>query len=144
MAAARSIARPNPANPRGVNVFGHIIEITESGDDHTSLEFSWEVFLLAGDPSGGRLVTELNQLKTDSAYYAGYANAADLSPIGSPDNIGFDRAGNLWIVTDGAQPNGGNDGCWVTPDRGSEPRSLAAVHERPGGLRSVWLSILSG
>ena len=24
-----------------------------------------------------------------------------LSPIGSPDNIGFDASGNLWIVTDG-------------------------------------------
>jgi secreted PhoX family phosphatase len=124
---------PNPANPRGANVFGHIIEMAESGDDHTSLEFSWEVFLLAGDPSGGRLVTDLNQLKTDSAYYAGYGNAAELSPIGSPDNIGFDRAGNLWIVTDGAQPNGGNDGCWVTPTVGPNRGRLQQFMSGPVG-----------
>jgi secreted PhoX family phosphatase len=53
---------PNAANPRGANNFGHIIEIAEAGDDHTSLEFSWDVFLLAGDPSGGRLITDLNQV----------------------------------------------------------------------------------
>ena len=62
-------------------------------------------------------------MKADSAYYAGYAKAAELSPIGSPDNIGFDPAGNLWIVTDGAQPDGANNGCWVCP---TPARSAAA------------------
>lgn len=124
---------PNPANPRSVNVSGHIIEITEAGDDHTALEFSWEVFLLAGDPSGGRLVTELDQVKPDSAYYAGYANATDLSPIGSPDNIGFDRAGNLWIVTDGSQPHGGNNGCWATPTTGPNRGRLQQFMSGPVG-----------
>jgi len=114
---------PNIANPRGANPWGHIIEIQEAGDDHTALEFHWEVFLLAGDPAGGRLVTNLADLapgrvSARDAYYAGYTNAADLSPIGSPDNIGFDPAGNLWIVTDGTQPNGNNDGCWVCPTAG--------------------------
>lgn len=124
---------PNAANPRGANAFGHIIEIREAGDDHTSLEFSWEVFLLAGDPSGGRLITDLSQVKTDSAYYAGYANAADLSPIGSPDNIGFDNAGNLWIVTDGTQPNGANDGCWVCPTTGPNRGRLQQFMSGPVG-----------
>jgi secreted PhoX family phosphatase len=124
---------PNAANPRGPNAFGHIIEIRESNDDHTSLEFSWEVFLLAGDPSGDRLITDLNQVKVDSAYYAGYAKAADLSPIGSPDNIGFDRAGNLWMVTDGVQPNGANDGCWVCPTSGPERGRLQQFMSGPLG-----------
>lgn len=124
---------PSPANPRGANLFGHIIEITEARDDHTALEFSWEVFLLAGDPSGGRLITDLNQVKSDSAYYAGYANAADLSPIGSPDNVGFDRAGNLWMVTDGAQPNGANNGCWATPIAGPNRGRLQQFMSGPLG-----------
>ncbi|MDY6946313.1 MAG: PhoX family phosphatase [Pseudomonadota bacterium] len=124
---------PNAANPRGANAFGHIIEIAEAGDDHTALEFSWQVFLLAGDPSGGRLITDLSQVKADSAYYAGYANAADLSPIGSPDNIGFDTAGNLWIVSDGAQPAGGNDGCWVTPTIGPNRGRLQQFMSGPLG-----------
>jgi secreted PhoX family phosphatase len=124
---------PNAANPRGRNDFGHIVEIREANDDHTALEFAWEVFLLAGDPSGGRLITDLNQVKTDSAYYAGYAKAADLSPIGSPDNVGFDAAGNLWIVTDGTQPNDNNDGCWVCPTTGPERGRLQQFMSGPVG-----------
>jgi secreted PhoX family phosphatase len=124
---------PNVANPRGPNAFGHVIEIREANDEHTSLEFSWEVFLLAGDPSGDRLITDLSQVKTDSAYYAGYAKAAELSPIGAPDNIAFDAAGNLWIVTDGAQPNGTNDGCWVCPTTGPERGRMQQFMSGPVG-----------
>ncbi len=124
---------PNAANPRGANAFGHIIEIREAGDDHTAREFSWEAFLLAGDPAGGRLITDLAQVKTESAYYAGYSNAAELSPIGSPDNIGFDNAGNLWMVTDGTQPNGNNDGCWVCPTTGPDRGRLQQFMSGPVG-----------
>ena len=86
---------PNIANPRGENQWGHIIEIREDGDDHTAREFHWEVFLLAGDPAGGKLLTNLSDLvpgrvTARDTYYAGYPHAADLSPIGSPDNVGFD------------------------------------------------------
>lgn len=124
---------PNGANPRGPNAFGHIIEIREARDDHTALEFSWEVFLLAGDPSGDRLITDLSQVQANSAYYAGYANGAELSPIGSPDNIGFDPAGNLWIVSDGAQPGGGNNGCWVCPTSGPDRGRLQQFMSGPVG-----------
>ncbi len=123
----------NPANPRGANRYGHIIEIREAGDEHTALEFSWEVFLLAGDPAGNALVTELQQMRPDSAYYAGYPHAADLSPIGSPDNVGFDRAGNLWIVTDGEQPRGANNGCWACPTAGPERGRLQQFMSAPVG-----------
>ncbi|GFE88361.1 PhoX family protein [Steroidobacter agaridevorans] len=125
--------RPNAANPRGANNFGHIIEIAEAGDDHTSLEFSWEVFLLAGDPSGDRLITDLGRIKPDSVYYAGYANAEDLSPIGSPDNIGFDRAGNLWMVTDDTQPGVSNNGCWAMPTTGPNRGRLQQFMSGPVG-----------
>jgi secreted PhoX family phosphatase len=109
---------PNAANPRGANQYGHIIEMREAGDDHTAREFTWEVFLLAGDPAGGKHISDLRDVRTESTYYAGYTNVADLSPIGSPDNIGFDNAGNLWIVTDGKQPRGTNDGCYACPTAG--------------------------
>lgn len=124
---------PNAANPRGPNAFGHIIEIHEANDDHTALEFSWEVFLLGGDPSGDRLITDMSQVKADSVYYAGFGKSAELSPIGSPDNIGFDPAGNLWIVSDGAQPNGGNNGCWVCPTSGPERGRLQQFMSGPVG-----------
>ena len=121
------------ANPRGANPFGHIVEIREAGDDHTAREFSWEVFLLGGDPAGGRLVTDLTQVRQDSAYYAGYSKADELSPIGSPDNVGFDRDGNLWIVTDGPQPRGSNDGCWVCPTDGPQRGRLQQFMSGPVG-----------
>jgi secreted PhoX family phosphatase len=124
---------PDAANPRGANQYGHIIEMREAGDDHTALEFSWEVFLLAGDPAGGRHLTDLRNVQTDSTYYAGYANVADLSPIGSPDNVGFDNAGNLWIVTDGRQPRGTNDGCWVCPTTGPARGRLQQFLSGPVG-----------
>jgi secreted PhoX family phosphatase len=126
------------ANPRAPNPWGHIIEIREQRDDHTALTFSWEVFLLAGDPAGGRLVTDLKnlrpgQLDANSTYYAGYPHAADLSPIGSPDNVGFDPDGNLWIVTDGEQPDGSNNGCWVCPTAGPERGKLQRFLSGPIG-----------
>jgi uncharacterized protein len=124
---------PDRVNPRGANPFGHIVEIREAGDDHTAREFTWEVFLLAGDPAGGRLITDLTQVRPDSAYYAGYANADHLSPIGSPDNIGFDRGGNLWMVSDGPQPRGANDGCWVCPTAGPQRGRLQQFMSGPVG-----------
>ena len=129
---------PNIANPRGENQWGHIIEIREDGDDHTAREFHWEVFLLAGDPAGGKLLTNLSDLvpgrvTARDTYYAGYPHAADLSPIGSPDNVGFDPSGNLWIVTDGTQPNGNNDGCWVCPTAGPQRGRLQQFMSAPLG-----------
>jgi secreted PhoX family phosphatase len=121
------------ANPRGANPFGHIVEIREAGDDHTAREFSWEVFMLGGDPAGGHLITDLTQVRQDSAYYAGYAKADELSPIGSPDNIGFDRNGNLWIVTDGPQPRGSNDGCYACPTAGPQRGRLQQFMSGPIG-----------
>ena len=124
---------PNAANPRGANQFRSHHRDSRSGRRSHGAEFSWEVFLLAGDPSGGRLITDLSQVKPDSAYYAGYAKADDLSPIGSPDNIGFDRAGNLWMVTDGAQPGGSNNGCWVCPTAGPNRGRLQQFMSGPVG-----------
>lgn len=124
---------PNASNPRAANQFGHIIEIRETNDDHTSREFTWEVFLLAGDPAGGKLITDLNDVRVDSAYYAGYGKADELSPIGSPDNLAFDNAGNLWVVTDGRQPRNTNDGCWACPTTGPERGRLQQFMSGPIG-----------
>ncbi len=129
---------PNAANPRGKNDYGHIIEIREAGDDHTAREFSWEVFILAGDPKRGRLLTNIEDLQpgkvtSQDTYFAGYGKAAELSAIGSPDNIGFDLAGNLWIVTDGAQPQATNDGCFVCPTSGPDRGKLQQFMSGPIG-----------
>jgi secreted PhoX family phosphatase len=129
---------PNAANPRGENAYGHIIEIHEADDDHTAREFAWEVFILAGDPKRGRLITSVDELQPgkvgpQDTYFGGYAKASELSAMGSPDNLGFDLAGNLWIVTDGTQPQETNDGCWVCPTSGPERGKLRQFMSGPIG-----------
>jgi secreted PhoX family phosphatase len=111
------------ANPRDDNRWGHIIEIiegTDGGMDHTSVVFRWEMFMLCGDPSQQGGITELNDLTADEAYFAGF-DPSEVSPIAAPDNIVFDKIGNLWIATDG-QPSapgfGQNDGVFACPTEG--------------------------
>ena len=65
---------------RDPNPYGHIVRFEESAEDDT--RFSWDVFLLAGDPS------------YDSAV------PARQSAFGSPDGLWVDPDGRLWIQTD--------------------------------------------
>jgi uncharacterized protein len=96
------------ANPRPSNRTGHVIELTEANNDHAATSFSWELFLLAGDPAD------------ESTYFAGFDKAL-VSPIACPDNLTFDAAGNLWIATDGAfSPLKTNDGLFAVPTEGAE------------------------
>ncbi|MGH9935477.1 MAG: PhoX family protein, partial [Blastocatellia bacterium] len=112
------------ANPRANNRHGHIIELTEKNDDPASTEFTWEIFMLCGDP----------RVAADGAFFAGF-DPSRVSPISSPDNITFDRQGNLWIATDGQIGTFRmNDGVYVVPtagpDRGFLRQLLSGV---PGG-----------
>lgn len=93
-------------NPRDNNQSGHIIELTEGGDDHRSARFGWEMFMVCGDP------------KDPDTYFAGF-DKSQVSSISCPDNIAFDNEGNLWIATDGgdkALPK--NDGFYACPVAG--------------------------
>jgi uncharacterized protein len=105
----RTAEQVDKANPRPRNTFGHIIELRENGDTPTATGFTWSIFMLCGRP------------KTDAGiYYAGYPTR-DLAPISSPDNLVVDRAGNLWIFTDG-QPGtiSVNDTVYAVPTEGPE------------------------
>jgi secreted PhoX family phosphatase len=79
-------------NPRNANRDGHVVEITETGDQ-TSTSFTWNLLMVCGDPSSG-----------DVTYFSGFP-VDQVSPISCPDNLAFDSVGNLWISTDGA-PSG--------------------------------------
>jgi hypothetical protein len=119
----RGTVRPvDAANPRANNRHGHVIEITEDRGDHAARTFSWEIFMLAGDPAntaGG------------VPFFAGF-DMSKVSPISSPDNITFDTRGNLWIATDG-QPGTlqKHDGIYAVPvagaDRGFVRQFLSGV-----------------
>ncbi|SFC80238.1 PhoX family protein [Streptomyces aidingensis] len=73
----------NAANPRTPNPYGHIIRWAEKNGDNTATTFTWDIFLLSGDPAYDSSVT----LDEDSLH-------------GSPDGLHFDRDGRLWIMTD--------------------------------------------
>jgi secreted PhoX family phosphatase len=40
----------DPANPRPANAWGHVIELFEDGDDAAATSFTWDLFLVCGDP----------------------------------------------------------------------------------------------
>jgi len=106
----RTAEQVDSANPRGPNAHGHIIELTENGGDAASRKFTWDVFILCGDPSQ----------EEDGTYFAGF-DRSQLDSISSPDNLAIDGNGNLWIATDG-QPSklGQADSVYVVPTFGPE------------------------
>ena len=130
----------NAANPRPRNTRGHIIELIEDGADAGALRFSWNVFLLAGDPQapGARLLTRYEDLARgdlgpDDAYMAGFADPQKISPIACPDNLGFDPSGRLWIVSDTDDRTLPNNGCFVVPTSGPERGMLRQIVSGPLG-----------
>ncbi|KEI45995.1 PhoX family protein [Saccharopolyspora rectivirgula] len=96
-------AGPDEANPRVHNKHGHVLEID---DDPTGREFRWNLLLVCGDPQ-------------DPGTYFGGFDKSQVSPISCPDNVAFDRHGNLWITTDGNEL-GSNDGLFAVPVTGPE------------------------
>ncbi|MEV0588562.1 PhoX family phosphatase [Nonomuraea sp. NPDC050310] len=98
----RTAAQVDEANPRPSNKHGHVLELVEQRDGR----FTWSLPLVCGDPNDA------------TTYFAGF-DKTKVSPISCPDNLAFDRDGNLWISTDGNQL-GSNDGLFVMPVRGPE------------------------
>lgn len=97
---------PNPPNPRPNNKHGHVLEWEENSKDQTDTKIKWRLILVCGDPND------------PSTYYGGY-DKSQVSPISTPDNVMFDRPGNLWIATDG-YGLGSNDGLFAVPTEGRE------------------------
>jgi len=118
---------PDAANPRTVNRHGHIIELTEDGNDAAATTFTWEIFLLCGDPDNPAHAP---------TFFAGF-DPSQVSAISSPDNIVFDNQGNLWIATDG-QPGTlqKNDGFYAMPVEGSERGFLRQFLSVPTGAET--------
>ncbi|KKW93711.1 PhoX family protein [Sphingobium chungbukense] len=73
------------ANPRTTNLHGHILKFRENGDSPLATRFTWEVFLLAGNPN----LAEANLKGNISGDY-----------FSSPDGLRIDPQGRLWVETD--------------------------------------------
>nr|WP_204068667.1 PhoX family phosphatase [Planobispora siamensis] len=102
----RTAAQVDEANPRPSNRHGHVLEIVERRNDAGATTFAWWLPLVCGDPND------------PATYFAGF-DKTKVSPISCPDNVAFDRDGNLWISTDG-NALGSNDGLFVMPVTGRE------------------------
>jgi len=95
----------NAANPANLNLFGHVLEITPPIDrgnvQHWADSFHWDILLEGGQP---------------------FVGGAHNGWMSNPDNLVFDKAGRLWIATDGMGDFGQPDGLWSThvdgPNRG--------------------------
>ena len=74
----------NP-NPRVTNLHGHILKFRENGDSPLATRFTWEIFLLAGNPN----LAEANLKGNISGDY-----------FSSPDGLRIDPQGRLWVQTD--------------------------------------------
>ena len=111
----------NAVNPRADNAYGHVLEITEDGGDLGALTFTWEFFLLCGDPAD------------DSTWFAGF-DKSQVSAISAPDNLAFDEYGNVWIATDG-QPGtlGVNDTLYAVPSAGAHRGDVQPFLSVPRG-----------
>jgi secreted PhoX family phosphatase len=94
-----------PLETRSGNRNGYVLEMTESRGDHTATAFTWTLLLVCGDPAA------------PETYFAGFPKER-VSPISCPDNVAFDRQGNLWISTDGNQL-GSHDGLFRVPLSGA-------------------------
>jgi len=127
-------AAPNPANPRAMNRFGHVVEITEDHDDAAATTFSWTLVLVCGDPAD------------PTTHFAGYPKEL-VSPISCPDNLTFDDQGGLWLTTDGAPGSiGSNDALHYVPLAGPERGHVQQFLSVPTGgeCTGPWVDLDGG
>ncbi len=110
------------ANPIAGNRHGYVLEMTERGGDHTGTTFTWELLLVCGDPS------------TATTYFGGFPKD-QVSPISCPDNVAFDRQGNLWISTDG-NALGSHDGLFRVPLQGQARGHVQQFLSVPAGAET--------
>ncbi|MBE4734871.1 MULTISPECIES: PhoX family protein [Streptomyces] len=114
--------KADEANPRHANKHGQVLELTERWNRPESTKFAWLLFLVAGDPND------------PATYFAGFPKD-DVSPISCPDNVAFDRYGNLWISTDGSQL-GSHDGLFGVATKGDRRGELKQFLTVPSGAET--------
>ncbi|GAA0468617.1 PhoX family phosphatase [Streptomyces olivaceiscleroticus] len=115
-------AAADEANPRNGNKHGQILELTERRNDPAAGRFTWNLFLVCGDP------------EDPSTYFGGFPKD-QVSPISCPDNITFDVHGNLWISTDG-NALGSHDGLFGVATTGSRRGQVRQFLTVPTGAET--------
>ena len=80
-------------NPRANNRYGQIVRWAPDGGDHLASAFSWDLYVVAGNPA------------VHKGANAGSRNVTPENMFNSPDGLAFDANGMLWIQTDGNYTN---------------------------------------
>ena len=86
----------NGPNPRAENRYGQIVRWRPTGGDHASSTFSWDLYVVAGNPA------------VHVGPNAGSPNLTTENMFNSPDGLAFDSTGMLWIQTDGGYSDEGD------------------------------------
>ena len=118
--AQRRPEQVDKANPRAVNNFGHIIEMSAPEGDHAAQTFTWDVLIRCGDPR----IADVGALWNPATSAEGW--------FGSPDNCAFDAQGRLWVSTDqgtGWPKTGKADGLYAVETEG-QGRALSMLFFR--------------
>ncbi len=76
-------------NPRKQNLYGQIVRWMPDQGDHAAAGFDWDLYVMAGNPT----------VHKDAN--AGSKNVTPENMFNSPDGLGFDTTGLLYIQTDG-------------------------------------------
>ncbi|MCY4450873.1 MAG: PhoX family phosphatase [Immundisolibacterales bacterium] len=118
---------PTPAggpNPRVGNLYGQILRWRPDGGDHLAAGFDWDLYVVAGNPT------------VHSDANAGSANVTADNMFNSPDGLGFDSMGRIWIQTDGNYSNkdgfagqGNNQMLVGDPETGEIQRFMVGPNE---------------
>ncbi|URK88810.1 DUF839 domain-containing protein [Rhizobium sp. RCAM05350] len=74
--------------------------------DHAADTFTWDVFVLCGDPAKPEDEAMFNPATTTCGWFT------------DPDNLAVDPAGRLWVTTDGPPPEGIADPMYVMDTEG--------------------------
>jgi secreted PhoX family phosphatase len=84
----------NAANTRPENLWGHIVEMIPPGAgaeaDHAADSFTWDLFVLCGNPKEPAQGATFHPDTSDSGWFV------------CPDNLTFDPKGRMFVATDGA------------------------------------------
>ena len=101
---------------------GYVLELTPDEKNHAGRTFKWNLLLVCGDPEAAET-------------YFGGVDKSTVSPISCPDNVAFDRTGNLWISTDG-NVLGSNDGIFRVPTAGAQRGRVQQFATVPRGAEA--------
>jgi secreted PhoX family phosphatase len=111
-----------PLTPASGNRNGYVLEMTPADRNHGARTFTWNLMLICGDPEAAET-------------YFGGVDKDTVSPISCPDNVAFDKSGNLWISTDG-NVLGSNDGVFRVPTKGPERGRVLQFATVPRGAEA--------